>query len=187
MTNLDDLRPHLAVLEEDFDYYMGYHSYLNSQMIPWPADYRKVLTERLQFELQETPIHYQHLTSVIQSACQSSISSLSMDINSMKAATKLLDNLDFPHHNTPNPPNPITAHPNDDRQWNSVGWKEVKLPKQRNTSKTLKVALERCLRRCLYFIFQNSLQKFWPPPSNALCYERTNINQYVRITFLCGI
>ena len=160
----------MALLEDDFDFYMGYHSNLPC-IIPW-SELRTTMTERFQFELNETPTYIRILNSTIHSACYSPFS-----VDSDEIATNILDDIEFPHHNVPNPPNPY-SYPKDDRDWRITRWKEVK-PTQRKSSKTLKVAFERCLRRCLYFLFQVSLEKYWPPPGAALCFERTNVDVYV--------
>jgi hypothetical protein len=179
VTSLQELEPFLAECEYDFEFYMGFQSYITRSMIPWPPSLRAAMSSRFEFEVNETPKFAQKYTSAVEFATEEIVAMLTLDIDSMKEATKLLDNFEIPHHNTPKPPNPMLVHPKEeDGNRPEISWREVK-KHQRRASKTLKVAIERCIRRCIYFLLQGQLERYWPPPAAGIRYSRTYVDNYV--------
>jgi hypothetical protein len=144
-------------------------------MIPWSNAHREYLRQQLSFESAQAKSLAWRLGVEIE------LASKEANLLLTEEAIKALDLIELPSHGVPRPENPMPSHPFDDRAWNKHPWKPLRKATERKPSKTLISAVQRCVRRCLYFLFQNQLERYWLPSPKGLIYARSYLGNEVRI------
>jgi hypothetical protein len=169
VSNLNDLEKYLAICEEDFMANMCYD--LPEHVTYWTPVYLKNLEQQLNYEYwQAQPLSIRLLTEIEESSKEGIL--LLQQLSQLEAIVAL-DHIQFPSHGVPRPANPIILHQNKEQEW------EALVPPKRNRSTKLREAFARCLRRCIYFLLQTQLEKYWLPPPNGLRYARSYLGKEV--------
>jgi hypothetical protein len=154
VNNLQKLHEHLALCQQDFVFFLHYHGYL----IPWNKEWYNMQILLADYEIQQ-------LT-------QLKLEFTMLKLNKIKLSpenVRMLDEIEFPAHGIPSPPNPVFAHPLD--RYTSFKWGKL-FNKKRKPSKDIQRAFQRLLRRCIYFLLQLQLEKYWFPSLKGLHHAR---------------
>ena len=182
-SSLEELQGFLSACEADFIFQMGYNSFFMTRAFGWGNYYYNISKERIQFEYE--------MIQLFNKRNHNAIDKLIFP-EQAKQFIEQFDNLELPHHNSPKQPNPILVHhpmakiqdiKNYQLEVRSTTWRPVEM-KKRVSSKTLNVAFQRCVRRCIYFLFQVQLEKYWLAPPGEFFFSRPRVTVYNNVCSL---